>query len=140
MWPHPPIYVASYSYIFVLILLYMCPHTAIYVSSYSYMCVLILLYMCPHPAKYVGIAYTADESRHLGLDVCASDALKKRGGRHRRGALHAAETRGEWRADGGSGKRARAPHVRDVWPRVGTAAGTHLTCFTGTRGHILTDC
>ncbi len=57
----------------------MCPHTAIYVSLYSYMCVLILLYMCPHPAKYVGIAYTADESRHLGLDVCASNALKKRG-------------------------------------------------------------
>ena len=29
----------------VLILLYMCPHTAIYLSSYCYKCVLILLYM-----------------------------------------------------------------------------------------------
>jgi hypothetical protein len=54
------IYVASYYYICVLILLCMCPHTTIYVSSYYYMCphtttyvssyynicVLILLYMC----------------------------------------------------------------------------------------------
>jgi hypothetical protein len=31
----------------------MCPHTAIYVSSYCYVCVLILLYMCPHTAIYV---------------------------------------------------------------------------------------
>jgi hypothetical protein len=53
MCPHTPIYVSSYSYICVLILLYMCPHTPIYVSSYSYICVLILLYMCPHTAIYV---------------------------------------------------------------------------------------
>ena len=31
----------------VLILLYMCPHTAIYVSSYYYICVLILLHLEP---------------------------------------------------------------------------------------------
>ena len=29
-------------------LLYMCPHTIMYVSSYYYTCVLILLYTCPH--------------------------------------------------------------------------------------------
>ncbi len=31
----------------------MCPHTTIYVSSYYYMCVLILLYVCPHTTMYV---------------------------------------------------------------------------------------
>jgi hypothetical protein len=39
-------------------MLYMCPHTAayaIYVSSYCYICVLILLYMCRHTAAYVVI-------------------------------------------------------------------------------------
>ncbi len=69
----PHMYVSSYYYICVLILLYMCPHTAdvcwrlltyegvsgalqvcphttIYVSSYCYICVLILLCMCPHTA------------------------------------------------------------------------------------------
>jgi hypothetical protein len=60
---HAAIYVLSYEYICVFmllyivaegtsegvtILLYMCPHTAIYVSSYCYICILILLYMCPH--------------------------------------------------------------------------------------------
>jgi hypothetical protein len=39
------IYVSSYYYMCVLILLYMCPHTTIYVSSYYYIRVLILLYM-----------------------------------------------------------------------------------------------
>ena len=34
------IYVSSYYYICVFILLYMCSHTAIYVSSYYYICVL----------------------------------------------------------------------------------------------------
>jgi hypothetical protein len=61
------IYVSSYCYICVLILLYMsrhttiyvssycymCRHTAICVSSYCYICVLMLLYMCPHTAMYV---------------------------------------------------------------------------------------
>jgi hypothetical protein len=32
------IYVSSYYYMCVLILLYMCPHTAIYVSTYYYLC------------------------------------------------------------------------------------------------------
>ncbi len=60
------LYVSSYCYICVLILLYMCPHTAMcvlillyvssycyIVSSYYYVCVLILLYICPHTAIYV---------------------------------------------------------------------------------------
>ncbi len=38
MCPQPTIYVSSYYYTRVLILLYMCPHT-IYVSSYYYICV-----------------------------------------------------------------------------------------------------
>jgi hypothetical protein len=77
MCPHTAIYVSSYYYISVLILLSICPHTAIcvlitihvssyyyilvliplYVSSYYYTCVLILLYMCPHPAIFVSSYY-----------------------------------------------------------------------------------
>jgi hypothetical protein len=69
------IYVSSYYYICVLILLYMCPHTTIYVSSYSLLCteflgfivqqtfklnffnvrILVLLYMCPHTAIHVSL-------------------------------------------------------------------------------------
>ncbi len=47
----------------VLILLYMCPHTAMYVSSYYYVCVVILLYMsllvyfCPHTNLCVSSYY-----------------------------------------------------------------------------------
>ncbi len=53
MCPHTAVYVSSYCYVCVLMLLYMCLHTAIYVSLYCYIvcpsvCVLILLYMCPH--------------------------------------------------------------------------------------------
>jgi hypothetical protein len=33
--------------------LHVCPHTAMYVSSYCYMCVLILLYICSHSAMYM---------------------------------------------------------------------------------------
>ena len=40
------LYVSSYCYICVFILLYMCLHTAKYVSAYCHICVLILLYMC----------------------------------------------------------------------------------------------
>jgi hypothetical protein len=77
------IYVSSYYYICVLILLYMCPHTTIYVSSYYYICMkihqrriyyyicvlillymcryyissaLVLLYMCPHTTIYTQIS------------------------------------------------------------------------------------
>jgi hypothetical protein len=39
------LYVSSYCYICVLMLLCMCPHTAMYVSSYFYICALILVYM-----------------------------------------------------------------------------------------------
>ena len=47
------IYVSSYYYVRVLILVYMCPHTTICVSSYYYICVLILLFVCPHTSIYV---------------------------------------------------------------------------------------
>ena len=47
--PRTAIYVSSYYYICVLILLYMCPHTTI--------CVLILPYMCPHTTIYVSSYY-----------------------------------------------------------------------------------
>jgi hypothetical protein len=54
---HAVIYVSSYFYICVRILLDMCPHTVryfcMYVSSYCSICFLILLYMCPHTALYV---------------------------------------------------------------------------------------
>ena len=49
MCPHTAIYVSSYAYICVLILLYMCPLA----SSYCYICVLILVHMCPHTRTYV---------------------------------------------------------------------------------------
>ncbi len=39
------LYVSAYCYMCVLMLLYMCPHTATYVSSYCYICVLILPYI-----------------------------------------------------------------------------------------------
>ena len=57
MCPHATIYVSSYYYIcvLILILLYICPHTATYVPSYYYICVLILLYMCPPTAGCVGV-------------------------------------------------------------------------------------
>jgi hypothetical protein len=65
------LYVSSYYYICVLILLHMCPHRLqgqrvreLYVSSYYYMCphttticVLILLHMCPHTTTYVSSYY-----------------------------------------------------------------------------------
>ena len=47
------LYVSSYCYVCVLILLYECPRTAMYVPSYCYACVLILPYMCPRTAMYV---------------------------------------------------------------------------------------
>ncbi len=71
--PHTAIYVSSYCYICVLILLYMCPHTSVYVSSYysyggwapfcwcllrcSHTTILILVYMCPHTTIYVSSCY-----------------------------------------------------------------------------------
>jgi hypothetical protein len=47
------IYLSSYCYTSVLILLHTCLHTTVEVSSFCYICVLILLYMCPHSAMYV---------------------------------------------------------------------------------------
>jgi hypothetical protein len=51
--PHTTIYVSSYCYISVRMLLYMCPHTAIYLSACYYICVLTLLYVCPLTNMYV---------------------------------------------------------------------------------------
>ena len=64
---HTAMYVSSYCYVCVLMLLYMWPHTAVHVSSCCYVCGLILLcvssccykcglillYMCPYAAIYV---------------------------------------------------------------------------------------
>jgi hypothetical protein len=58
MCPHTAVYVASYRYICVLILLYLFPHTSTHVSSYCYMYVQILLHMCPHTATYVSNSAT----------------------------------------------------------------------------------
>jgi hypothetical protein len=73
--PHTAIYVPSYYYIsirLVLLSLYVSPYCYIYLSSYCYICVLILLdihqphttirvlillYMCPHTAIYVSSYY-----------------------------------------------------------------------------------
>jgi hypothetical protein len=63
VWTHTSIYVSSYYYVRVLILLCMCPHTILcvlillYVLSYYYICVLILLYLCPHTPICVLICY-----------------------------------------------------------------------------------
>jgi hypothetical protein len=69
--PRTAIYLSSYCYISVLILLYICPHTTIYLFSYYYYCtsvripppaltplpqVLILLYICPHTTSYCYIS------------------------------------------------------------------------------------
>ena len=37
----------------------MCPHTTIYVSSYCYICVLIVLYMCAHTGETSALASNA---------------------------------------------------------------------------------
>jgi hypothetical protein len=51
--PHTTMYVSSYYYLCVLILLYMCPHTTMYVSSYYFTFPHTTLYMCPHTTMYV---------------------------------------------------------------------------------------
>ena len=66
------LYVSSYYYISVLILLHMCRDTAMYASSYCYICVLVLLYMCPHSAIHVYVS-AADLERTL-LHVRAAEA------------------------------------------------------------------
>jgi hypothetical protein len=63
------------------ILLHMCPRTAIYVSSYYYICVLILLYMCPQvvldgSAASQSLLSTLDELVSVFLEsVCVSLSL-----------------------------------------------------------------
>jgi hypothetical protein len=53
MCPHTAIYVSSYCYICVLILLYVSSYPALYVSSYCSICVLMLIYVNPHTALYL---------------------------------------------------------------------------------------
>ena len=43
------------------ILPYVCPHTSIYVFSYLYICVLILLHVCPHTTTCMSSGCSADE-------------------------------------------------------------------------------
>jgi hypothetical protein len=74
MCPHTAIYVSSYCFICVVILLYMCPHTAIHMSSYCYKCVLILLYMCPHTATYVSIQGSVGAAGEGG---CGDERVRK---------------------------------------------------------------
>ena len=91
--PHTAIYVSSYGYKYVLILLYvssryyicvrillyMCPHTTVYVSTYYCTCVIILLcvlrllyclYMCPQ-TTLLSIYVSSDYS------ICLSDPLSQ---------------------------------------------------------------
>jgi hypothetical protein len=85
-------YVSSYCYICVLILLicymssycYVCPHTAMCLaSSYCYICVLILLYMCPHTATSVSsycyrcvlILLYMCTAMHVSSNCCVSCVL-----------------------------------------------------------------
>jgi hypothetical protein len=65
----PAIYVSSYCYICVLIMLYMCPHTAMYVSSYCYVCVLI---QSPHIPPEKSVRAYADVCWRMRTyaDVC----------------------------------------------------------------------
>jgi len=56
MCPHTTIYVTSYFYVRVLILLYLCSQYAGATRAdvkVGYMCVLILLTVCPHTTTYV---------------------------------------------------------------------------------------
>jgi hypothetical protein len=69
-------YVSSYYYVCVLILLYvssyyyMFPHTNMYVSSYYYICVLILLYMRSRTPTCAKLKTAADYSIDAFYSVC----------------------------------------------------------------------
>ncbi len=65
--PHTAIYVSSFCYIRVLILLYTCLYTAIHVSSYCY--------MCPYAAIYVSSYREARRERGI---VTNKEAGKER--------------------------------------------------------------
>ncbi len=71
--PHTTVYVSSYYYIYVLILLYMCPHAPICVRML--LCVLILLYMCHHTPIYMFAYYYICVRillhKHLPYSFCA---------------------------------------------------------------------
>ena len=53
-----------------LVLLYMCPHTAMYVSSYDFLCVLILV-MCPHTT----IQMSSQSDELVLLYICPHTAI-----------------------------------------------------------------
>ena len=71
------LYVSSYSYIRVLMLLYMCPHTAMYVFSYCYVCVIMLIYMCPHTATLQKMQRKKRRAC-VTVQVLSSGCLKKK--------------------------------------------------------------
>ncbi len=59
--PHTAMYVSSYCYICVLILLYMCPHTAVYMSSYCYICPHTAIYLSSYCCTYAVYMHPAGE-------------------------------------------------------------------------------
>ncbi len=113
------IYVSSYYYICVLILLYVSSYYHIYVlillyvSSYYYICVLILLYMCPHARRVRGESRRSSYYTHTTIYVSSYYYICVL-------------------ILGGSGvshdDRVVAAH----------RPGTHFTCFTGTKVQMLT--
>jgi uncharacterized membrane protein YgcG len=122
------LYMSSYYYICVLILSYMCPHTAIYVSSYE----LILLHMCPRSPANTTLA------QQPGLD----DQLPSEGGRKQ-----------DARGMGGGGSsgggvvldllsvvcaRGYSECAVALVEALSEGAGAHFTCFTSTKVQILT--
>jgi hypothetical protein len=58
----------------------LCVLILLYVSSYYYVCVLMLLYMCPHTPLYVSAYYGTNSVSHvqLGLDRDTSIRLLKK--------------------------------------------------------------
>ena len=65
MRPHTTIFVHSYYYMCVLILLYTRPHTTICVSSDNYICGRILLYLCTHTTVCVCIVLCVLRLLHM---------------------------------------------------------------------------
>jgi hypothetical protein len=77
MCPHTTIYVSSYYYICVLILLHTCPHTTTYVSAYYY--VASHYYMCPHTTIYRRKGHEAFTTALLLLYYCFATRIGDKG-------------------------------------------------------------
>ncbi len=121
MCPHATIFVSSYSYGCVLILLRMCPHTPTDVSSYSYGCVLILLRMCPH----TGVSASERAAR---LGKYAQTSMLTYADKH----LSAYVSIRQHTHTGVSASERAARLGKYAQNAGGEAAGTQFTCFTGT--------